>query len=219
MGKYFGTDGIRGVANTELTPEFTLKLGRILGHHLKEKNTRPRVWIGRDTRISGELLESALIDFEGTILFVSHDRYFINQVADTVLEITPEGSNLYLGNYDYYLEKKAELEAIEAAKEAEQSQDDQQVSKTSQKQLDYKKSKELQKQQRKLQRLVDDAESEMERLEELKTNIEQEMTLPDNFNDPQKMDELHTKLSKATNDLNEAESKWTELSLELEGLQ
>ncbi|MDM8204859.1 ABC-F family ATP-binding cassette domain-containing protein [Ligilactobacillus salivarius] len=168
---------------------------------------------------SKEVLESALIDFEGTILFVSHDRYFINQVADTVLEITPEGSNLYLGNYDYYLEKKAELEAIEAAKEAEQSQDDQQVSKTSQKQLDYKKSKELQKQQRKLQRLVDDAESEMERLEELKTNIEQEMTLPDNFNDPQKMDELHTKLSKATNDLNEAESKWTELSLELEGLQ
>lgn len=55
---------------------------------------------------SKEVLESALIDFEGTILFVSHDRYFINQVADTVLEITPEGSNLYLGNYDYYLEKK-----------------------------------------------------------------------------------------------------------------
>ena len=61
MGKYFGTDGIRGVANTELTPEFTLKLGRILGHHLKAKNTRPKVLIGRDTRISGELLESALI--------------------------------------------------------------------------------------------------------------------------------------------------------------
>lgn len=61
MGKYFGTDGIRGVANTELTPEFTLKLGRILGHHFKEKNTRPKVLIGRDTRISGELLESALI--------------------------------------------------------------------------------------------------------------------------------------------------------------
>ena len=56
MGKYFGTDGIRGVANTELTPEFTLKLGRILGHHLKSKNTRPKVLIGRDTRISGELL-------------------------------------------------------------------------------------------------------------------------------------------------------------------
>ena len=61
MGKYFGTDGIRGVANQELTPEFAMRLGRILGYHLKNKNTRPKVLIGRDTRISGEMLESALI--------------------------------------------------------------------------------------------------------------------------------------------------------------
>lgn len=61
MGKYFGTDGVRGVANTELTAEFTMKLGRILGHQLKAKSQRPKVLIGRDTRISGELLESALI--------------------------------------------------------------------------------------------------------------------------------------------------------------
>ncbi|CUN16815.1 phosphoglucosamine mutase [Turicibacter sanguinis] len=61
MGKYFGTDGVRGVANTELTPEFTLKLGRILGYQLTSLCERPKVLIGRDTRISGELLESALI--------------------------------------------------------------------------------------------------------------------------------------------------------------
>lgn len=61
MRKYFGTDGVRGVANTELTPEFTLKLGRILGYQLKSLCERPKVLIGRDTRISGELLESALI--------------------------------------------------------------------------------------------------------------------------------------------------------------
>ena len=61
MGKYFGTDGVRGVANTELTAEFTMKLGRILGHQLKGMSERPKVLIGRDTRISGELLESALI--------------------------------------------------------------------------------------------------------------------------------------------------------------
>jgi len=61
MGIYFGTDGIRGVANSELTPEFTMKLGRILGHKLKSKKQRPKVLIGRDTRVSGELLESALI--------------------------------------------------------------------------------------------------------------------------------------------------------------
>ena len=61
MGKYFGTDGVRGVANTELTPEFTLKLGRILGYQLKMICEQPKVLIGRDTRISGEMLESALM--------------------------------------------------------------------------------------------------------------------------------------------------------------
>ena len=61
MGKYFGTDGIRGVANTELTIELTMKLGRVLGAKLVQDNSRPKVLIGRDTRISGEMLEGALI--------------------------------------------------------------------------------------------------------------------------------------------------------------
>lgn len=61
---------------------------------------------------SKEVLENALIDFDGTLLFVSHDRYFINRVATQVLELSEEGSTLYLGDYDYYLEKKAELEAL-----------------------------------------------------------------------------------------------------------
>ena len=62
MGKYFGTDGVRGVANSELTPEFAFKLGRIGGYVLtKDAKDRPKVLIGRDTRISGEMLEGALI--------------------------------------------------------------------------------------------------------------------------------------------------------------
>lgn len=62
MGKYFGTDGVRGVANTELTPEFAFRLGRVGGYVLtKDSNTRPKVLIGRDTRISGEMLEGALV--------------------------------------------------------------------------------------------------------------------------------------------------------------
>ena len=60
MGKYFGTDGIRGVANKDLTIELTMKLGRILGSRLLQENERPKVLIGRDTRISGEMLECAL---------------------------------------------------------------------------------------------------------------------------------------------------------------
>lgn len=73
---------------------------------------------------SKEVLEDALIDFDGTLLFVSHDRYFINRVATKVLEISEEGSTLYLGDYDYYLEKKAELEEMERLK-AEEAQEKQ----------------------------------------------------------------------------------------------
>ncbi|WP_332699056.1 phosphoglucosamine mutase [Halalkalibacter lacteus] len=61
MGNYFGTDGVRGVANTELTPELAFKLGRIGGYVLTKDTEKPRVIIGRDTRISGEMLESALV--------------------------------------------------------------------------------------------------------------------------------------------------------------
>src|SRR5690554_5759424 len=62
MGKYFGTDGVRGVANTELSPEFAFKLGRVGGYVLTKNATdRPKVIIGRDTRISGHMLEGALV--------------------------------------------------------------------------------------------------------------------------------------------------------------
>ena len=62
MGKYFGTDGVRGVANSELTPELAFKLGRFGGYVLtKDHNNRPKVLIGRDTRISGHMLEGALV--------------------------------------------------------------------------------------------------------------------------------------------------------------
>ncbi len=61
MGKYFGTDGVRGVANAELTPEMAFKLGRFGGYVLTKETTRPKVLIGRDTRISGHMLEGALV--------------------------------------------------------------------------------------------------------------------------------------------------------------
>ena len=61
MGKYFGTDGVRGVANSELTPELAFKLGRFGGYVLTKEHDRPKVLIGRDTRISGHMLEGALV--------------------------------------------------------------------------------------------------------------------------------------------------------------
>jgi ATP-binding cassette subfamily F protein 3 len=67
---------------------------------------------------SKEVLESALLDYEGTLLFISHDRYFLNKMADTILELTPDEVEAFLGNYDDYLEKKAELAALQAEREA-----------------------------------------------------------------------------------------------------
>ncbi len=73
---------------------------------------------------SKQVLENALIDYPGTILLVSHDRYFINRIATKVIELSREGTTIYLGNYDYYVEKKMkmlELSALEK-KNIEQKQ-------------------------------------------------------------------------------------------------
>ncbi|WP_288275237.1 ABC-F family ATP-binding cassette domain-containing protein, partial [uncultured Streptococcus sp.] len=100
---------------------------------------------------SKEVLEDALIDFDGTLLFVSHDRYFINRVATKVLEISEEGSTLYLGDYDYYLEKKAELEELARLK-AEEAQEKTTVVVEKAPANDYQAQKANQKELRKLTR-------------------------------------------------------------------
>ncbi|MGT2711246.1 ABC-F family ATP-binding cassette domain-containing protein [Streptococcus oriscaviae] len=107
---------------------------------------------------SKEVLENALIDFDGTLLFVSHDRYFINRVATKVLELSETGSKLYLGDYDYYLEKKAELAAQEIpVQQVEVS--------NSQGALTYQTQKENQKEQRRIARRIEQIEEEIESLE------------------------------------------------------
>src|SRR5690606_8864817 len=63
---------------------------------------------------SKEVLENALIDYPGTLLFVSHDRYFMNRIATKVVELSPDGTTEYLGDYDYYVEKKLETEELAA---------------------------------------------------------------------------------------------------------
>ncbi|MGC4439641.1 ATP-binding cassette domain-containing protein, partial [Streptococcus suis] len=97
---------------------------------------------------SKEVLENALIDFDGTLLFVSHDRYFINRVATKVLEISEDGSTLYLGDYDYYVTKKAELEELKRLEEEKTAPKDE--PKPSAGAMDYQAQKTNQKEQRKL---------------------------------------------------------------------
>ncbi|WP_155971985.1 ABC-F family ATP-binding cassette domain-containing protein [Streptococcus ruminantium] len=117
---------------------------------------------------SKEALENALIEFDGTLLFVSHDRYFINRIATKVLEISETGSMLYLGDYDYYLEKKAELEAENQSV---------QIETTSQSvgAMDYQAQKENQKEQRKLARRVEQIETEIDAIENRLNELNQAM--------------------------------------------
>lgn len=166
---------------------------------------------------SKEVLEQAILDFNGTILFVSHDRYFINKVATSVLEIEPTGSTLYLGDYDYYVDKKKEQAELAAAKASEQSdQTAQATSSVSDSKLSYQQSKERQKQERKLQRAQADAESLVEQLDAQKSEIEVAMTAPENLNDLGKLQALQKQLDQVTSDLTAAETAWEEASLALE---
>ena len=153
---------------------------------------------------SKEVLENALIDFDGTLLFVSHDRYFINRVATHVLELSENGSTLYLGDYDYYVEKKAEVE-MSQTEETSTSNQAKEVSSVN----DYQAQKESQKEARKLMRQIENLEAEIEELESQSQAISEQML---ETNDAGKLMELQAELDKICHRQEEAMLEWEELS-------
>ena len=158
---------------------------------------------------SKEVLENALIDFDGTLLFVSHDRYFINRVATQVLELSEEGSTLYLGDYDYYLEKKAELEALAAAQaEAEPASSTEEVTSN-----DYHLQKQNQKELRKITRRIEQLEAEMEELDQKIQAITETMH---STNDAEDLVQLQSELDQLTIQQEAVMEEWAELSEQVE---
>ncbi len=158
---------------------------------------------------SKEVLENALIDFDGTLLFVSHDRYFINRVATQVLEISEEGSTLYLGDYDYYLEKKAELEALAAAQaEAVSVSSTEEVTSN-----DYHLQKQNQKELRKITRRIEQLEAEMEELDQKIQTITETMQ---STNDAEDLLQLQSELDQLTVQQEAVMEEWAELSEQVE---
>ena len=153
---------------------------------------------------SKEVLENALIDFDGTLLFVSHDRYFINRVATHVLELSENGSTLYLGDYDYYVEKKAEVEASQTEEVSTSNQ-----AKETSPANDYQAQKESQKEVRKLMRQIENLEAEIEELESQSQAISEQML---ETNDAEKLMELQAELDKISHRQEEAMLEWEELS-------
>ncbi|MBU3851831.1 MAG: ABC-F family ATP-binding cassette domain-containing protein [Candidatus Paralactobacillus gallistercoris] len=171
---------------------------------------------------SRDVLEEALRSFNGTVLFVSHDRYFINNVATAINEITPEGSTHYLGNWDYYQDKKAEMQAIAEAQAAEVAAQTKQPNNTEitvTPQQNYQQSKEAQKAKRKLSREVAKLEQQMNELTQQQQQVELAMTEANNYTDPSKMQTLQEQLATIKRQLTDIEDQWEAKELELEELE
>ncbi|MFP5116169.1 ABC transporter ATP-binding protein [Bacillaceae bacterium C204] len=159
---------------------------------------------------SKEVLENALIDYPGTILFVSHDRYFINRIATKVLELSRHGSTEYLGDYDYYLEKKLEQEELAALALADSPKKSAQTDAFEKN--TYQQDKESKKQERQRQRKLDEVEQRIEELEEQIQEFEQQLCEPDIFQNHEKVLEINIKNEKAKAELEQLMEAWAELA-------
>lgn len=166
---------------------------------------------------SKEVLENALIDYPGTLLFVSHDRYFINRIATKVVELSKDGAFEYLGDYDYYVEKKQELEelaAMKAASEATKTTAAVTSSKTTTSTID----KEAKKRERQIRRSIEEIEGKMSSLDEEINGYEEALCDPEIFSNHEKALEIQTNLDAAKESHEMLEMEWLELNEELEAL-
>lgn len=156
---------------------------------------------------SKEILEEALIQFPGTILFVSHDRYFINRIATRVLELSTDGVTAYLGDYDYYVEKKQELAEL-AALEQQASQPEQQVTsgKTS-----FQQDKETKRQERQMNRRIEEIEKAVDTAENRMAALEEELCLPEVFEDHEKVMKLNEEMDQLRQKAETLMEEWEEL--------
>ncbi|MCD8895257.1 ABC-F family ATP-binding cassette domain-containing protein [Mammaliicoccus sciuri] len=159
---------------------------------------------------SKEMLEQALQNFEGTLLFVSHDRYFINELANNIFHITQNGNELFRGDYQYYLEKLEQREAI-----SRYEQEDLQSTETPKDDQYYANQKQLKKEKRKLERQLEEIENNISTYEEQISDYEHQLTLPEIFNDIEKSNEINNLRVEAERLLEENMEKWEELESKL----
>ena len=156
--------------------------------------------------ISKEILEQALIGYEGTVLYISHDRYFINKTADKVLELTSEGVTSYLGNYDYYIEKKNKQDTFPPSESPENT-------KTSQTKEEWLLQKELQAQQRKKESEIAKVEKEIEELEKELQQLDEKLCLEEFYSIPEKAQEVYYAKKSVEEKLESLYETWEELHL------
>lgn len=154
---------------------------------------------------SREALEESLKSYEGTMLIISHDRYFINKLADRILELKPEGMTEYLGNYDYYMEKRLEKSGQDSGKTHTET-------KKSTGAIDYKMKKEMQAQERKRRSMLKKTEQEIEETELEMEKVNEQLADPQVTSDYQKLIELSGKLEELKAKREQLYEQWAELS-------
>lgn len=165
--------------------------------------------------VSKEILESAISQYTGTVFFISHDRYFINKVATRVLELTPKRFNSFLGNYNYFIEKKLEEEkqrllALEESHEKASEPNTSDISPIGNK-ADWLKTKEEQANKRKLENQMNKLEEHIHELEKCITNIDEQLCLEDIYTNAEKSEKLHNEKIAYEEELEGLYEKWESL--------
>ncbi|MFC4812808.1 ABC-F family ATP-binding cassette domain-containing protein [Paenibacillus sp. GCM10023250] len=162
---------------------------------------------------SKEVLESALMDYDGTLLFISHDRYFLNKMAERIVELNPRGTEHFLGNYDEMIQKKREIEELrlelQAAAQGKQSKSAQ----APEPQLvsSYEADKQAKRDERNRLRKQEQLESDIARLEGEIEELEALLTNPDVYNDYVRVGELQGDIDKRKEELQAVYEAWEEL--------
>ncbi|MCZ8541396.1 ABC-F family ATP-binding cassette domain-containing protein [Psychrobacillus psychrodurans] len=158
---------------------------------------------------SKEVLENALLDFPGTIIFVSHDRYFINRIATKVIELASEDATLFLGDYDYYLEKKEEMEELALENAVVENTV---VTKVNTSTID----KESKKKERQLRRQLEELESQIPTVDVEIATIEEKLCDPEIFQDHEAVQQLQRELDQLKEKQDDLSNEWLELQEQLE---
>ncbi|MFD1954143.1 ABC-F family ATP-binding cassette domain-containing protein [Paenibacillus thailandensis] len=160
---------------------------------------------------SKEVLESALIDYEGTLLFISHDRYFLNKMAERIIELSPNGTEHFLGNYDDMLEKKRDLDeayqeslAKSASGAAKQAAEPAPAS-------SYEAEKQAKREERNRQRRVEQLEKQISELEQHIAELENRLADPDVFNDYVRVAEIQNEIEQKKAELQNVYDQWEQL--------
>ncbi len=160
---------------------------------------------------SKEILENAINAYEGTVLYVSHDRYFVNQTADKILELTNQQFSVYLGNYDYFVEKKAQSQETQnIVSQTTTSSEAEQVE--SEGKIDWKQQKKLQSEKRKVENRIAEIEEQISECEDTLAKIDEEFAKDDVATNSAKLNELSEKQSKVQAELDTLYAAWEQWS-------